>query len=178
MRWDRQSQEQIVGSSSRCDNLIPLLLLIQISHYTQHCVEIRWDNGMWYHAGVVSSPEYDHERNSITLADPVQLLWRLSAALEWVSLSSFCLIRHTAIYDYLSLISSRPLPFWGNQFSIISLHPEEGDDCTLGLIGAPVPSTVCGPDLTCTRAGEDEHATCQYSEIYYVYSPRFQFESQ
>lgn len=82
----------------------------------------------------------------------------------WISALIRQTLRHSmAIYDddYLSLITIASNP--------LSIHPDEGDDCTLGLIGAPVPSTVCGPDLTCTRGSEEEHATCQYSERFIIF---------
>lgn len=40
-----------------------------------------------------------------------------------------------------------------------------GDDCSVGGLGSPVPTGICGPGLYCTANEEDEHPTCQPSKL-------------
>jgi hypothetical protein len=45
----------------------------------------------------------------------------------------------------------------------------EGEFCTIGAPGAPVPTGICGPSLYCTPGDtEEEHATCQKSKHFCV----------
>lgn len=41
---------------------------------------------------------------------------------------------------------------------------DEGDWCTIGIPGSPLPSKICGPGLTCV-AHEGQHATCESSTL-------------
>ncbi|KAJ6643237.1 hypothetical protein Bhyg_08195 [Pseudolycoriella hygida] len=40
-------------------------------------------------------------------------------------------------------------------------HLREGEYCTIGWPGSPVPTSVCGPGLKCQLTSKDEHPICE-----------------
>lgn len=48
---------------------------------------------------------------------------------------------------------------------------EEGEYCTIGSPGSPVPTTICGPELKCMPSKDDDHPKCAKSM--YILKPQY-----
>lgn len=115
---------------------------------------------MWHFWRVVPHSECPN-RDRSALTNRLQLLRIMPGIPRYSILPSTILIRQFECLQIdCSPLITETIPL------LTSLAPSgDGDDCTIGLIGAPVPTAVCGPDLTCITRNDEEHATCQYREI-------------
>lgn len=48
-------------------------------------------------------------------------------------------------------------------FLLIHFLSEEGEYCTIGSPGSPVPTTICGPGLKCMPDRDGDHPKCAKS---------------
>ncbi|KAG4067565.1 hypothetical protein HA402_005337 [Bradysia odoriphaga] len=56
-------------------------------------------------------------------------------------------------------------------------HIQEGEYCTIGSPGSPVPSTICGPGLKCATVSNDDHPKCKKMDDTECFKQQIEFDT-